>query len=170
MQQEQRHEQAKTNKWTFAFYIGLFAGLIWGGLKIIEHYFHFTSLSPGFLLEPFFLHSFLSSRPGYLLGWGAFIVMSVAAALLYALILAKARGSWFGLFYGGAWWAAIFMFIGPVTGMMPWMIRMDLNTILTDACLFLIWGLFIGYSISFEFTDERSREPYRKKPGTPEAV
>ncbi|MCZ8520667.1 MULTISPECIES: YqhR family membrane protein [Paenibacillus] len=157
------HKKHHTNKWFFAAYIGFFAGLIWGGLKLLEHYFHFTSLMPGFLIEPFFLHSFLMTWTGLLIGWGAFIGMSVAASLLYALVLAKFRGPWLGVAYGLAWWAAIFLLIGPITGMTEWILYMDLNTILTDASLFAVWGLFIGYSIAFEFTDERAREPIGKR-------
>src|SRR5687768_1205995 len=49
----------KTNRWIFALYIGFFAGFIWGALKIVEYYFKFTSLVPGFLVELFFKHNFL---------------------------------------------------------------------------------------------------------------
>ncbi|UUZ79584.1 YqhR family membrane protein [Paenibacillus sp. P26] len=144
----------RTNRWDFAMYIGFFAGLIWGGIKIIEHYFHFTTLSPGFLIEPFFKHSFLSTWQGMLTGWLFFILFSIVASLLYTVLLAKARGPWFGIGYGIFWWAMFFLLIGPITGMTHWLLYMDLNTILTDACLFVLWGLFIGYSVSFEFNDE----------------
>ncbi|MEK8132770.1 YqhR family membrane protein [Paenibacillus filicis] len=153
----------KTGKWSFALYIGVFAGILWGGLKIIESYFHFTTLPPGFMLEPFFLHEYLTSVAGYWLGWGAFTLFSIVASLLYALLMAKTRGPWFGIGYGVAWWVFIFLLIGPLTGMTKWIAYMDLNTVLSDFCLFVLWGLFIGYSISFEFTDERSREPVAQK-------
>ncbi|WP_159882204.1 YqhR family membrane protein [Paenibacillus puerhi] len=149
----------RTGKWSFALYIGFFAGLVWGGIKIIQNYFHFTSLPPGFMLEPFFLHKFLLSQAGFWIGWAVFTLFSVIASLLYALILAKAKGPWYGLGYGIMWWIVIFLFIGPITGMTKWIAYMELNTVITEFCLFVLWGLFIGYSISFEFTDERSREP-----------
>lgn len=160
MHAKQEEKKPKTNKWFFSLYIGFFAGLFWGGLKMIQNYLHFTTLSPVFLIEPFYKHSFLMTWPGYLLGWSVFILFSMAASLLYALMLAKAKGPWYGLGYGLAWWAFIFLLIGPVTGMMNWIAFLDWNTILTDASLFLLWGMFIGYSISFEFTDERIREPF----------
>lgn len=153
----------RTNKWIFALYVGFFAGVLWGGLKIVEQYFHLTSLSPGFLIEPFFKHSFLSAWAGYLLGWGSFILFSILASLIYAIVLAKAKGPWPGICYGLLWWGLIFLLIGPVSGMTEWIAYMDWNTILTDACLFVLWGLFIGYSISFEFTEERTREPFSPK-------
>lgn len=158
----------ETSKRHFAVYIGFFAGLLWGGIKIIEHYLHFTTLSPGFLIEPFFLHSFLSTWQGILTGWVAFIIFSIAAALIYSVMLAKARGPWYGLGYGLFWWAVIFLLFGPVTGTTKWIAYMDLNTVLTDFGLYLLWGLFIGYSITFEFTDERVREPFASGKHIPE--
>jgi len=53
----------------------------------------------------------------------------------------------------------LYLLIGPFTGMVPSVTKMDANTFFTDVCLFILWGLFIGYSISMEFTDERNREP-----------
>ncbi|MCS7461661.1 YqhR family membrane protein [Paenibacillus doosanensis] len=151
--------ERRTNRWSFAVYIGLFAGLIWGAVKMLEHYLHFTSLPPGFLVEPFFKRSFLLSFQGYLLGWLIFILFSIFASLVYTLLLAKANGPWAGVAYGAIWWMLIFLLIGPVTGMMNWIAYLDWNTIITDFCLFIVWGLFIGYSISLEFTSEHKREP-----------
>lgn len=166
--EEQKETIHSTNRWRFAVYIGLWAGIIWGAVKIMEHFFKFTSLPPGFLVEPFFKRSFLLSWQGYIVGWGMFILFSIFASLLYTLLLAKASGPWAGVGYGAGWWAVIFLLVGPVTGMMNWIAFMDWNTIVTEICLFLVWGLFIGYSIALEFTDERIREPFGKNMHRPE--
>lgn len=162
-----KETKPRTNKWLFSLYLGFSAGLLWGGLKIVQYYFHFTSLSPAFLIEPFYKHSYLVTWQGVLLGWGVYILLSIAAALLYALLFAKAKGPWYGLGYGLAWWGILFLLIGPLSGMMNWIAFLDWNTILTDSSLFLLWGLFIGYSISFEFTDERIREPFGNRRNQP---
>ncbi|TVY11475.1 YqhR family membrane protein [Paenibacillus cremeus] len=161
-------ERQRTNRWNFALYIGVFAGLIWGGLKIIEYYFHFTTLPIGFLIEPFFLHSYVNTWQGMVTGWLAFILFSVVASLLYSVMLSQAKSAWIGIGYGAVWWGIIFLLIGPVTGMMNWIAFIDLNTILSDFCLFVLWGLFIGYSISFEFTDHRVSEPLKNASSEPE--
>ncbi|WP_165971969.1 YqhR family membrane protein [Paenibacillus piri] len=158
----------QTNRWTFAMNIGFFAGLFWGAVKIIEHYFHFTSLVPGFLVEPFFKRSFLLTWEGYLVGWAFFILFSMAATLLYTALFAKAVGPWVGVGFGMGVWALIFLLIGPVTGMMNWIAYLDWNTILTEACLFMLWGLFIGYSIAFELNDESVREPFPQETNKPQ--
>ena len=153
------NDSEQTGVWTFALQIGFFAGLIWGAVKVAEVYFRFTKIPANFMAKPFLAPSFMNTTAGFWMGWLTFIVFSVIAALLYAALFRKVAGHWAGLAYGAVWWALIYLLVGPSTGMMKWIYRYDWNTILTDSCLFLLWGLFIGYSISFEFTDEREREP-----------
>lgn len=156
---ERKETSDRTNVWLFALQIGLFAGIIWGGLKIVEHYLRFTTVPVGFLAKPFYRSSFFHSTAGFWTGWAYFILFSIVASWLYAALFRKVKGHWAGIGYGIAWWVILYVLLGPPAGMMKWMYRMDWNTILTDFCLFVVWGLFIGFSISFEFTDERHREP-----------
>lgn len=153
------HAKEQTSVWSFALQIGFFAGLIWGGVKAVEYYFKFTKVPPWFMAKPFFAASFMNTAAGFWMGWLMFIVFSLLASLLYAALLRHVKGPWAGIGYGAAWWALLYLLVGPSTGMMRWVYRYDWNTILTDISLFLVWGLFIGFSIAFEFTDEREREP-----------
>ena len=153
------HQQKSdhTNPWIFALELGFFAGLIWGGLRWIMYGMHFTKVIPGFLAEPYFKHDFLVKPAGQLIGYLAFIALSVIASLLYALIFRRLKGPWAGMIYGVLWWAAIFlagswMFLQQRPFRLPW------NTLISEFCLFVIWGLFIGYTIALEYTDERKRE------------
>ncbi|WP_438448790.1 YqhR family membrane protein [Gorillibacterium sp. sgz5001074] len=147
----------ETNPFTYALNIGLFAGLIWGGVKLIEFALSFTEIVPGFLIEPFFQHAYLVTYTGLALGYASFIALSMIAALIYVLLLRKLKGPLPGLVYGAAWWALIYLLVGPMTQMTPSIMQMDRNSFYSDLSLFLLWGLFIGYSIAYEFTDERSR-------------
>ncbi len=157
---EQRKESdQRTNPWLFSIRLGIYAGLIWGGIYIITYYLGFTKVLPAFLAEPFFLHDFLASWRGHFIGWFSFIVLSVTASLIYAAVLRKAKGPWPGFGYGLLWWAVLFG-LGPFVGMMKPLHKLDLNSLLTSSCLFLIWGCFIGYTITVEFTDETLREPF----------
>lgn len=153
---------SNTNGWIFSLHIGFFAGLIWGGIRVFFYYFQFTKLLPGFLLEPFYPHSFLESSQGQYLGWIYFILFSMVASLIYTALLSKLRGAWIGIAYGCLWWFLLLAVIGPWLEMSPAINQLDLNSILSELCVFVLWGVFIGYSISFEFTDERKREPVTK--------
>jgi uncharacterized membrane protein YagU involved in acid resistance len=151
-----------TNRLFFILQIGFFAGLIWGIVKIISYSLNFTKVIPGFLIKPFFKNWFLISGWGYAAGLLTFIVMSIAAAAVYMLCLSKLKGPWPGIAYGMVWWVLLYMIVGPIARMMQPIFRLDLNSIITDLCIFLLWGAFIGYTVSFEYTDERMREPFSK--------
>lgn len=147
----------ETNPFTYSLHIGFFAGLIWGAVKLLEFAMRYTEIVPGFLIEPFFQHAYLVTYMGLALGYASFIGFSIVAALMYGLLLRKLRGPLPGLAYGVAWWAVIYLLVGPMTQMTPSVTLLDLNSLVTDLSLFLLWGLFIGYSIAVEFNDERNR-------------
>ncbi|WP_454191917.1 YqhR family membrane protein [Paenibacillus sp. Marseille-Q7038] len=155
----QQKRTKRTNPLLFGLEIGFFAGLFWGGIQWVFYIFHFTVIPTGFIAEPFFKHSFIYSAPGQWLGWAFFIGFSILATLLYILTLRKLRGPIPGLLYGIVWWFLIFMWPGPILGMVKPITEVTWDTIYAEFCLFLLWGLFIGYSVAVEYTDERKREP-----------
>ncbi|MFI2855512.1 YqhR family membrane protein [Paenibacillus sp. JSM ZJ436] len=155
---QSRSASIHTNRFTFALELGFYAGLIWGGIRWFFYAFNFTSVLPGFLLEPFFKHSFLASTAGQLAGWLSFIVLSVAASLLYVLLFLKAKGPWPGIAYGIVWWVLLFIVLNPL---LQWSAPVKLltwDTNISEMCLFLLWGLFIGYTTAVEYTDEKLRD------------
>ncbi|SFS83398.1 YqhR family membrane protein [Paenibacillus sp. BC26] len=148
-----------TNPFAYCLKLGFFAGVIWGLLHWLLYAIHFTKVMPGFLLEPFFQQSFLKSGWGHFAGIAAFTVFSIIATFIYKVLLGRLGGPWAGVFYGLVWWLLLFMTIGPVMQMMDPVNKIGYDTLFTEGCFFTLWGLFIGYTIAFEFTDEASREP-----------
>jgi uncharacterized membrane protein YagU involved in acid resistance len=155
-------QKAKSGRWTYALVIGFFAGVIWWGIKIGFYYFKFTKVLPGFLAVPWFTKDFLNSWNGHMVGWVFFIGFSIIAALIYALLFHKLLGPWPGIIYGIAWWVVLYLRIGPLLGMMKWIYWMNWDTIITEISIFILWGVFIGYSVAFEFNDESAREPLKQ--------
>ncbi|MFC9710067.1 YqhR family membrane protein [Paenibacillus sp. NPDC056933] len=157
----QRQGQAHyfTKPFPFAVELGFFAGFIWGGLHWLFYLLHFTIVPLGFLAEPFFKHNFIYTAAGHLTGWLFFIVFSVLASLIYTLTLKKWKGPLPGMGYGILWWLIIFVLVGPKLDMVKPINRLTWDSIITEFCFFLLWGLFIGYTVAMEFTDERKREP-----------
>ena len=146
-------------KWIFALRLGFFAGLFFGGVKNFLYYLEFTKVEPLFLLKALYRPAFVMSWIGHLTGWGVFILFSIIVALVYTTLFIRIKGSWMGLAYGAILWVLLYGWLGPALGMMKWLDKLDMNTIVTDFCLFLVWGLFIGYSIAYEFNDVRANEP-----------
>lgn len=150
--------QHPTNPWLYSLKIGFFAGLIWGIVRWMFYEMKFTKVLPGFAADPFFQSSFLKTGWGEVVGIGFFVLFSMGAALLYTLALGRLHGPWPGVLYGAAWWVVLFVAVGPMLGIMESVRAAGWNTLYTEICVFLLWGVFIGYSITFEFTDEASRE------------
>ncbi|MFC4808370.1 YqhR family membrane protein [Paenibacillus sp. GCM10023250] len=163
----QRHKPGRTeyngttntNPFPFCLRVGFFAGLIWGATRWLLYLIHFTKVLPGFLADPFFRQSFLKTGWGHLVGLGCFIVFSIVAALIYKAVLGRIAGPWPGLFYGLFWWLVLFAAAGPMLGLFPAFNKIGYDTIFTELALYLVWGIFIGFTIAFEYTDEASREP-----------
>lgn len=149
----------KTNPYLYALFIGLYAGVIWGVVRWMFYGLKFTKELPGYWLEPFFQNSFLKTYWGAVAGIGSFIVFSIAAAFIYLIVLYKFKGAWPGVIYGFVWWFIIFVFIGPWLKMTTVITKAGWETLSAELCICLLWGSFIGYSISFELNDEASREP-----------
>lgn len=152
-----KQKSQHTNPFYFAIELGFFAGIIWGGIRWVMYAFHFTKVLPGFLAEPFFKHEFLMTAAGHLAGYLSFIVFSVAASLFYVLIFRKLKGPWPGLIYGVLCWSALFL-AGSWLFLMQPPFRLPWNSVISEFCIFLLWGLFIGYTAAIEYTDERKRE------------
>jgi hypothetical protein len=153
----------------FSLKIGFFAGIIWGLLRWLATGLNFTNVTQAFLLDPFVPRMLLGNFYWQTAGWLTFIAMSMLAALIYVLLLRRLKGPWPGLIFGAVWWGVVYALVGPMIGAVPPLNVIGWNSLATDLSLFLLWGLFIGYSIAFELHDEAGREPAAKSTeGTPQ--
>ncbi|AOZ91473.1 YqhR family membrane protein [Paenibacillus crassostreae] len=159
MNQHQEKNNTYTSVIPFAIELGFFAGLFWGTIHWFFYVLKFTKIIPAYLVEPFFKHEFLNSGAGHLIGLLAFIVFSILVSMLYVSLFRKMNGPWPGVIYGIIWWLLVFMLFGPLFNMVKPLSALTATTIISEFCLYLLWGLFIGYTIAMEFTDERMREP-----------
>lgn len=155
---KKRATEKKTNILFFALQLGFFAGLIWGGIHWLLFYLNFTRVPQSFLAEPFFKHSFMMTGAGYWIGWLFFVVLSIFVVMIYVLLFRKLKGPWPGIGYGIVWWVLVFVFIAPWMGMLKPVYKLDWDSLITEFCIFLLWGLFIGYTTAIEYTDERKRD------------
>lgn len=152
----------QTNPVLYSLKIGFYGGLIWGLIRWLATGLNFTNVTQAFLLDPFVPRSLLGGFYWQAAGLAMFILMSIIAALIYVTILGRFRGPWPGLLFGAAWWGLAYAFAGPIVGMVPPLNQIGWNSMITDFCLFMMWGLFIGFSIAFEFHNEAGREPSAK--------
>lgn len=125
---------------------------------MISYYCHFTEEPAAFLIKHWIVADQLTKAFGQILGSVSFIIFSILAAILYMWLFRSLEGPWPGLWYGLGWWGILFG-LGPILGFTAINRGVGFTYAATDLCMFIVWGLFIGYSIAFEFTDESTREP-----------
>lgn len=155
--EQQRNEGTRRNRFWFAVQVGFYGALIFWFVRWIVHYFKFTEVNPGYLVSPFFSDDFLAGAAGYIVGFLSFLVISVIASLLYVLFASKMKGPWPGIGYGVLWFLILYMAIGMLFGLVPPLGVISWDSLWSDFTVYVFWGVFIGYTISFEYTDERQR-------------
>ncbi len=141
--------------------IGLFGGIFWGAIFQLFAYFNFTEIGPTFIIRSWVKADFAKGWIGVILTLVCLSLISLLFAFLYAAIFRKMNSYWLGVVYGVAIWALIFLVLRPLFPGMKTVMELSVNTIITTVCLFLLYGLFIGYSISFEY-HERELEKKAK--------
>jgi hypothetical protein len=65
---------------------------------------------------------------------------------------------WMGVIFGIVLWGIIFFVLEPLFPNIPAFGDLEINTLVSTACLFILYGTFIGYSISYDYHDTRIKE------------
>lgn len=131
--------------------IGLFGGIFWGAIFQLFAFFNFTEIGPNFVIRTWIKADFAKGWVGAVLSLICLAVISLLFAYLYSALFRKIISYWLGVFYGIAIWALVFLVLRPLFPGMKTVMELSIDTIITTFCLFLLFGLFIGYSISFEY-------------------
>ncbi|MBO0962553.1 hypothetical protein J1P26_22925 [Neobacillus sp. MM2021_6] len=133
------------------FWTGLFGGLFWGTIGYIASFFNFTEVSPHVIIEPWALGDWKNGWLGTVISIILMGALSIIAAFVYYALLRKFKGFWFGLGYGVVLFLLVFFILNPLfPGMKPFS-DLSRDTVITSICLYIVYGIFIGYSINYEF-------------------
>jgi hypothetical protein len=140
------------------FWTGLFGGLFWGTIGWIASYLSFTEIRPNAILEPWALGNWKHEWLGTVISIILIGICSVIAAFLYYASLRKFKGFWFGLGYGLILFAVVFFILNPLfPGIKP-LFDLNRDTIITSICIYIVYGIFIGYSINYEYQNNKVQE------------
>ncbi|QDP40578.1 YqhR family membrane protein [Radiobacillus deserti] len=155
---EQNKREKPKSLLTKSLLIGFVGGILWSSLGAIASYFNFTTVSPA----TFILHSWLDTPwskgwSGELIAIFAIGLISIAVAFVYYLLFKKMVNIWQSAMFGGALWFVVFYLLNPIFWNVDKMTELSSNTIVTTICLYLLYGTFIGYSISYEYNDSQAQ-------------
>ena len=133
--------------------IGLCGGLIWSLLGYLAYTFSFTELSPNLVLEPWALGDWKNDTLGNYIGIVIISLLSTLVALFYFAVLKNFKSIWAAIMFGLALWAIVFYLLNPIFPGLKSVADLERNTVITTICLYILYGVFIGYSISFESSE-----------------
>lgn len=155
---EQNQKQEPMSFIAMVIITGLFGGIFWSGLAYFAYLFHFTEIRPNIILEPWLIGNWKNGWLGTVISIIFIGLFSIVASLIYFFILRKFKSQWIGALYGILLFIIVFFVLNPIfPGMEPFG-RLSRTTIVTSICFYILYGTFIGYSISFEENEIRNRK------------
>ncbi|MFD3447774.1 YqhR family membrane protein [Microbacteriaceae bacterium 4G12] len=134
--------------------IGTFGGLFWGCVWYFLHIFSFSEVGPNYLLMSFALGYWKQGVWGNLIAIAVIGLLSIVIAILYGSFLKKLQGVTPGIVYGCAWWILLFIAVGSFSPVLKNALELQKATVVTTLCIFILYGVFIAYSISFEWSQK----------------
>jgi hypothetical protein len=160
---KETHEHEQEESFSFIKMVvitGFSGGILWSVVGYLTYYFNFTKVEPNIILEPFTIGTWRESWIGIIISIIAYGIISVGAALVYYVILKKLKSMWIGFGYGILLFICVFVILNPIFPSMKPFFKLGTNTIITSVCVYVLYGVFVGYSISYE---QNERTHYRNK-------
>lgn len=144
---------------------GLFGGIFWSSIGYLAYVFNFTEIRPNVILEPWTIGTWKEEWLGTVVSIVLIGLLSIGAALIYYFTLKKFTRLYIGIGYGLVLFLLVFFVLNPIfPGIEPFT-KLERNTIVTSICLYILFGVFVGYSISYEaceiskMKDAKQKEP-----------
>ncbi|KSU63612.1 hypothetical protein AS034_05020 [[Bacillus] enclensis] len=141
---------------------GFIGGLIWSSIAYLCYYFSFTKLEPNIIFEPWAVGDWRERWIGIILSILAYGIISIGVALVYYGVLRKFKSMWVGAGYGIVLFFTVFLLLRPLFPSIKSFAAIDYHTLITSLCIYILYGVFIGYSISYEENELRHEEQKQK--------
>lgn len=142
---------------------GLVGGVFWSSLALLAYAINLTDIRPNIILEPWAIGDWKKGWIGTVFSILAIGILSIGASLIYYALLRKLKSMWIGIAYGILLFVLVFYVLNPIfPGIKPFW-DLSRNTLVTSACFYILFGVFVGYSISFEESERKAREQDKKE-------
>lgn len=152
-EEKQQKEELKEKPMSFITLVvltGLIGGIAFSSLSYLAYIFNFTTIPPRVILEPWALGNWKKEWLGTVISILLIGALSIVAAIIYYATLRKINNMWMGIIYGLILFLLVFIVLNPLfPGIEPFK-KTDLNTLVTTICLYIVYGLFVGYTICYE--------------------
>ncbi|MEE6450443.1 YqhR family membrane protein [Gottfriedia acidiceleris] len=136
--------------------IGFFGGIFWSTVLLVLSYFDFTQIGPNFVLERIKLGKWANGYVENLISIVGIGIISIIIAFIFYFIGRKFNGVLPGIFFGLLLWVIVFILLGKLAFDLKAIKDYSSDTTVTTICLFILYGTFIAYSVSFAFQEQKA--------------
>ncbi|GGE46617.1 hypothetical protein GCM10011391_26790 [Pullulanibacillus camelliae] len=153
---EDKNDYSKVSSNGRTVLIGFVGGALWGLLGFLFYELNFCRYGPALILAPFPSYDWKESVGKQFLGLLMICIVSILLAFAYKFTLGRMKNMWISIGFGLALWVIVFYVLQPWIPHLKPVTELGKNTITTTLCLYILYGLFVGYSISFDLTSSES--------------
>ncbi|MGJ7921333.1 YqhR family membrane protein [Neobacillus sp. LXY-4] len=147
---EQSQREKPLSYMAMVITIGFVGGILWSGLAYLAYVFNFTEIRPNVIIEPWTIGAWKDQWLGTVISIILIGIISIGAAVIYYLALRKFSSMYVGLGYGLVLFLLVFLVLNPIfPGIHPFN-ELTRMTVITSVCIYILYGVFVGYSISYE--------------------
>lgn len=155
---EQSQREKPLSFFAMVMTIGFVGGLVWSTIAYFAYVFNFTEIRPNVIIEPWTIGAWKEQWLGTVISIILMGLISIGAAILYYSTLRKFNNLYVGMLYGVLLFLLVFLVLNPIfPGIRPFT-ELPRMTIITSVCIYILYGVFVGYSISYEENEIRKIE------------
>ncbi|ALX48059.1 YqhR family membrane protein [Lentibacillus amyloliquefaciens] len=143
---------------------GFIGGLIGGFFGVVLYYFNFSEVAPrSYVFRSWLTADWIDTWLGTVLSILVIGVISLGSALIYFMLFKKINTLWMGAVYGILLWVIVFYLLQPIFPNIPHVMDLKSDTIVSTICLYILYGTFIGYSISYDYNETLNKMKNREE-------
>lgn len=142
-----------------ALYTGFIGGIVAGLFGIFLYYFNFIEIHPkSFVLTSWNDASWTDGKLGTFISDILIGLISIGVAFVYYLIFKSVKNMWMSIVYGIMLWGVVFYLLQPIFTNVPSLNELETSTIVSTICLYILYSVFIGYTISYDYMIYRHKQ------------
>lgn len=135
--------------------IGFIGGLFWSAVGMLAYYFSFTEIGPKVILSGWASNRWEDGVLGFAVTLVLCGLISILAAFVYYALLRKVSKLLICMLFGVGLWAIVHIALIPFFPSFMTVRDMNVDTLVTTLCLYILYGVFIGISISFDESERK---------------
>lgn len=130
--------------------------VIMGAISSLGYFMSFSTVShASFILRSFFTGSWTEGWSGELISLLILGLLGTIPAIIYYYFFKKFARVIHGVIYGVILWAVFFILLNPYFSYVPNFNELEMDTIAATVCQFVMYGVFVAYTIAFDANGER---------------